>query len=166
MFIWQYINIDPTEVSRIQKSFMKAMPNNFNFFQPLTIDTDELMGMKIKQSVLIQLAPAPFNVGKIHTDVRHDNNVLAIQIPLINCENSITEFWEADQLAVATPSDSNGSTYQYFSKDQCKKIDQFQLINPLIFRTDIPHSVTNKSKSFRKAISLRFYTDPWHLVNI
>jgi hypothetical protein len=163
MFIWKYVDIDPREVSRIQKSFMKVMPLNFNFFQPLRIDTDEFMGMKIKIPVLIQTSP--YKSGQVHVDIRYDNNTLALQIPLINCENSVTEFWEANSLVKSKALDSDGIPYQFIPKENCKKIDEFVLTKPIIFRTDIPHSVTNRSNSFRKAISLRFYDDPWHLVD-
>jgi hypothetical protein len=164
MFIWQYIDIDPSEVNRIQELCMKVMPLNFKFFQELKLEVDEFIGMKIAQPVLIQ--SVPLKVGKIHIDSRSNNNILALQIPLINCENSITEFWHSDYPVEPTLLYSDKHEYQYIPREYCKKIDEFQLTKPLIFRTDIPHSVTNNSLSVRKAISLRFYTDPWHLINI
>jgi len=168
MFIWQYVDLDPDEVDRIQRSFIKATLTtiNFNFFQPLKIDTNEFMGMKIKNPVLIQAAP--FKSGQVHIDVRLDSNVLALQIPLVNCENSVTEFWEEKITEETQPwidGRDGGSPYKHISREYCKKIDEFVLTKPIVFRTDIPHSVTNKSKNFRKAISLRFYDDPWHLLN-
>ena len=163
MFIWQYIDIDPTEVRRIQELYMKVTALNL-FFQELKLEVDEFMGMKVRVFALIQ--SSPLSNGKIHVDYRHDNNVLALQIPLLNCENSITEFWQPNHPVDSAWRDRDGHPYQYIPRKHCNKIDEFQLTTPLIFRTDIPHSVTNNSKSFRKAISLRFYTDPWHLINI
>jgi hypothetical protein len=59
---------------------------------------------------------------------------------------------------------SNGQPYRYFDPTLCKKITEFKLIKPVLFRTDIPHSVSNHSDMIRQAISIRFKEDPWHLI--
>jgi hypothetical protein len=103
----------------------------------------------------------------IHKDFRpHDNNVLAINIPLFNCENSVTEFWETSENSTRVGHTSNGSPYIGFNRSRCKKIDEFKLTQPVLFRTDVPHSLNNYSNKNRLGISIRLVTDPWDLVSV
>jgi hypothetical protein len=121
--------------------------------------------MEILRSVLIQVEPNA--VGRIHTDFRPDKNFgdqLAIQIPLENCEHSITELWSSDYEPPIQYT-HNGQPYNYFDKSRCVKVSEFALTQPVIWRTDVPHSVNNFSDRPRLAISLRFKKDPWNLIN-
>jgi hypothetical protein len=123
------------------------------------------MGMSIFRAVLINAQPR--SVGMIHKDYRPvDNNVLAINIPLINCDEATTYFWDTTEDVNKVDYTSSGSPYIGFSPASCTKIDEFVLTKPAIFRTDIPHSVNNTTFKNRLAISLRFVKDPWHLINV
>ena len=161
MFIWQYINLPEDEVIKIQNEFRLKLPTNDLFFQNLNIETTNFFGMKIKAAVLIQAHPwAGLNNGGIHTDP--NDTKLAINIPLENCEDSITSFWESSipPMLHQTP---NKHSYEYYDQNYCKKITEFKLTKPVIFNTSIPHTVTNLSNKWRRAISLRFTEIPWHL---
>lgn len=165
MFVWQYVDLDPIEVNRIKKDYLTHLPNNSHFFQKVNIETDKFMGMEILRPILIQVEPNA--VGRIHTDFRPNKNFgdqLAIQIPLENCEHSLTELWSSDYEPPVQYT-SNGQPYNYFDRSRCIKISEFVLTSPVVWRTDVPHSVSNFSDKPRLAISLRFKKDPWNLVN-
>jgi hypothetical protein len=165
MFYWQYIDLDSSEVDKIKEDYLTHLPNNSHFFQEVNIENRTFMGMEIQRPVLIQVEARA--EGRIHTDFRPDKKFgdqLAIQIPLINCEHSVTELWSSDYEPPVQYT-HNGQPYNYFEKSRCIKVSEFVLIQPVIWRTDVPHSVSNYSNSPRLAISLRFKQDPWKLIN-
>ena len=163
MFLWKHIDIDPTEIKEIQIEYLKCLPKNDYFFQPLSIGITHFLGLEIQRAILIQVAPNA--IGRIHTDWRPSEygNQLALQIPLINCEHSVTSIWESDYTPPTQYTD-NGQPYNYYDQTRCKKLSHFNLTQPTIFRTDLPHSVDNPTDTIRKAISIRFKDDPWHLI--
>jgi hypothetical protein len=164
MFLWKYIDISNEEIENIKKLYLNNLPNNNHFFQPIDIDISNFLGLEVQRFVLIQVEANA--VGRIHTDWRPNNygNQLALNIPLINCENSTTSLWSSDY-DPPTQYTANGQPYNFFNPDRCIKLSEFRLTAPVIFRTDVPHSVDNPTSEIRKAISIRFKTDPWHLVN-
>jgi hypothetical protein len=164
MFLWKYINIDPLEVEKLKKVYRMRMPNNNHFFQTLNLPITEFLGMEVQRFVLIQVAPNA--IGRIHTDFRPNDygDQLALQIPLDNCEEGLTELWESEYDPPVQYTD-NGQPYRFFEPARCKKLSEFTLTQPLIFRTDVPHSASNMGNKIRRAISVRFKEDPWHLVN-
>ena len=165
MFIWQYIDLDPVEVDKIKEKYIASLPRTTHFFQTLELGVTEFIGRPVFKTVLI--TKLGNTIGEIHKDHRpNDNNVLAINIPLINCENSVTEFWESDEDNKFIQFNANRSPYISFDKAKCKKIDEFKLTQPILFRTDIPHSLSNYSNKPRLGISIRLATDPWDLVSV
>jgi hypothetical protein len=162
-FTWKYIGIDKNAVLEIQDIFLKNLPNTELFFQPLHLNIKEFIGLAVTQTVLIQIGPKSQD-PIIHTDHRIDNTVLALNIPLINCHQSVTELW-TNNSEPEIKKTTNGQPYKIFDITQCEKLTEFVLDRPVLFRTDIPHRVINRSDFPRKAISIRFKTDPWHLVN-
>lgn len=163
MFYWKHFDLDPAEVENIQKRFRWFMPKNLHFFQQLKIGLRDFMGREVQRFVLIQVAP--FSVGRIHTDFRPEQfgDKLALQIPLDNCENSVTHIWESSDVPPTQYTD-NGQPYNYFDPEKCRHITSFNLIKPTFFRTDLPHSVDNPTHEIRRAISIRFKEDPWDLI--
>jgi hypothetical protein len=162
-FIWKYIDVDQSLMEEIQDLYNTKLPNNNHFFQQVHLDLKKFLGLDIQRLILIQVEPNAR--GRIHTDWRPSEygDSLALNIPLYNCENSITEMWES-QYDPPVQYTSNGQPYRYFDPKQCKKISEFKLIKPVLFRTDIPHNVNNYSNLIRRAISIRFIEDPWHLI--
>ena len=163
MFIWQYIDVPLDEVLKIQQDFKNLLPNNLSFFQKIKIDTKMFMGALIDRPILIQVGAN--RISPIHRDIRHDGtrNRLAIQIPLDNCEESTTSFWESTGKPLLSKT-RNGHGYSYYEESMCTKLTEFKLTSPVIFDTEILHNVTNPTNQIRRAISLRFKNDPWHLV--
>jgi hypothetical protein len=181
MFYWQYIDLDPTEVKRIQEDYLKHLPNNSQFFQKVNIENRTFMGMEIYLPVLIQMKARDVD-GIIHTDLRQEHGIemtigdqlegshltigdqLAVQIPLINCEHSLTELWSSAYQPHVEYT-ANGQGYRYYERSSCTKVSEFALTQPVIWRTDIPHCVSNYSDSPRLAISLRFKKYPRKLIS-
>ena len=169
MFIWKYIDIPIDLVEEIKQEYKLGMTKNEFFLQDVNIKMKKFMGLEIESPALIQVRPNFLKHLNIHTDEYNTSTInqpmLAINIPLENCENSTTAFWKSNKKPIrkSTP---NSFTYdQYFSK-HCEKIDEFKLTQPVIFNTQIPHSVINPTNKWRRAISLRFIEDPWHLTKL
>jgi len=162
-FLWKYIDIDLDVINEITSLYLKSLPLNNHFFQPLSLGIQNFLDLEVKRFVLIQVEP--FAIGRIHTDFRpaEFGDCLAINIPLQNCENSVTEIWKCNCDSPVRYT-SNGQPYRYFDKENCIKISEFFLNKPVLFRTDLPHSVSNKSNKTRRAMSIRFKDDPWHLI--
>ena len=168
MFIWKYIDLPEKEVEDLKSRYMdskESWKSPHFFFQSLDLGIKEFIGRPVFKTVLIMAAPNL--VGKLHIDYRpHDNNTLAINIPLINCENAITEFWKSSESSSVVEYTPSGSPYlSCGDRSTCTKIDEYRLVRPVLFNTSIPHSVNNYSDKPRIAISLRLETDPWDLVN-
>ena len=163
MFYWKYIDLDETLIKSLQDEYHKHLPDNSHFFQQLELPIKEFLGLEVQRFVLIQVVPNA--TGRIHTDWRPSNfgNQLALNIPLEHCEHSITSLWSSDYTP-PTQYTENGQPYNFYDADRCVKITEFKLTQPVLFRTDLPHSVDNPTDKIRKAISVRFKQDPWHLV--
>lgn len=168
MFIWQHIELPSDEVSEITNRALEVvdqMTESNHFYQGLDLGITKFMGLDLFKIVLIQSLGRA--LGNIHIDYRafDNNNTLAINFPLINCENSVTEFWESDHYDPNLRYTSSNTPYIGFTRDNCRKISEYKLVKPVIFNTSVPHSVRNYSVAPRLAISLRLKHDPWHLVN-
>ena len=103
----------------------------------------------------------PGSTGGVHTDLGpHD---LALQLPVKNCVDtdtviyrSIGQHWLKRTVPVG----------YYWNIENVEEIDRYTLTDrPIIFNIKHPHSVVNRSRLHRQAISVRFEKDPWYLVN-
>jgi hypothetical protein len=164
MFYWKYCDIPEEDIKFIQNMYKENMPSNREFFQEITMPLKTFIDSKIAKAVLIQVAP--FANCPIHADhVNGSNCKLALNIPLENCENSVTRLWDISDQVTEVKYTPNKARYHYYDPLLCKKITEFQLTKSVLFDTTVPHSVHNMSDKWRRAISLRFESDPWHLVN-
>jgi len=163
MFIWQYIDLPENEVIKIQNEFRLQLPNNDLFFQSVNIGITEFCSMPLESAILIQVAPkAGIHHTGIHTDINPSE--LALNIPLENCDDSITSFWETFK-PLEIRETPNKLFYNYYDPNHCRKIAEFKLTKPVIFNSVIAHNVSNPTDKWRRAISLRFKTAPWHLIS-
>lgn len=82
-------------------------------------------------------------------DIHVDNNrKCTLNIPLFNCENSITSFYEdIDILNCNIEKSPQG--YITYIKNDLKEVYAFTIDHPIIFNTSIPHSVINNGTSDR-----------------
>lgn len=162
---WKYIDLDPAEVERVKHAYLTKMPNTSHFFNTIDVGIKDFMGMPLFKTVLINSQPR--SVGVIHVDYQLiPHSVLAINIPLINCDEAKTCFWDTTEDVNKVSFTTNGAPYTNFSFESCTKVDEFILTQPAVIRVDVPHSVNNPSFKNRLAISLRFLSDPWDLINV
>jgi hypothetical protein len=162
MFTFQYLdNLDQEEINKFQQAYSIAKYNPNYDFQYVETGLTHFMGIQIAKCVLITLQPNGHL--PLHVDQR---NGLALNIPLLNCEQTVTELWECDR-PYSVGFTKNGIPYHYYPKDTVKeKLGEFILTKPVLFDVQVPHSSTNYSNSMRLAISLRFMQEPWHLVSM
>lgn len=163
-FYWKPIEMAAEEVNFLVSESYKVLPDNTDFFQVIKLPVKKVLDLNVYFFGLIQVEGN--SPGTIHTDYRHSHMKvgfqLALNIPLENCENSTTSFWKSDYEPPFQILD-NGSPYNIFDQDRCKKITEFNLTQPTLLRIDIPHCVANPTDKIRKALSVRFIKDPWHL---
>lgn len=82
-------------------------------------------------------------------DVHIDNNrKCTLNIPLFNCENSVTSFYEDVDITKCTI-EKSPQGYITYIKDNLKETFSFTIDQPIIFNTSIPHSVINNGISDR-----------------
>lgn len=162
-FYWKYIDLLQDDLHYIKEKYLKVLPNNDYFFQSLDLGLTHFLGLEVQRFVLIQVLPGA--VGRIHTDYRPKEfgYQLALQIPLINCDQCTTMMWNSDYVPPVQYT-NNGQPYNFYDPARCIKVTEFNLVKPVLWRTDVPHSVNNPTAEIRKAISIRFKQDPWHLI--
>jgi hypothetical protein len=144
---------------------------------PGLIDAFANMGLTMKQMILFNNLPNDINVKDhndpkslfIHTDAQddpespHDGHkgvvtdfspVHALNIPLINCEGSMTLFYER----------INNNPGVYFVNPGCggdahqdvKEVARFELHSPAVLRINVPHAVWNPHSEDRVVATFRF----------
>ena len=94
-FYWKYIDLDIDLVEEVREIYLKNLPDyskGTSFFQCLDLKLPLIKGRRVLTPALIYTAPNA-NTGFSHKDpVDHINgsSAYALNIPLINCENSKT----------------------------------------------------------------------------
>lgn len=91
------------------------------------------------------------------------NPEFAINIPLENCENSLTLWYELldkEQAGVHYPKYDCGG----HDPKNCKEVYRFELTQPAVLRINAPHAVHNPHTELRTVATMRFYTDLSYLL--
>lgn len=101
--------------------------------------------------------------GSLHIDSQ--KNSLALNFPVINCDDSYTSLYKIDSGIPSVVKMENGLTRLSFDDCDAVELTRFYLKHhAVLFNTKIPHQVFNFSDKTRLAISFRFVRDPWHLI--
>lgn len=148
---------------------------------PDVVDAFAKLGLTPRQMILFDNAPNNINEkdhksGKavfVHIDARDDEReetdfdpTNAINIPLVNCAESETLFYE---LLI----DDEGEMYRYYedfymcgglNHKMIKEVDRFKLDKPAILRVNIPHGVYNPTNEIREVATFRCYENTDHLL--
>jgi hypothetical protein len=119
----------------------------------------------ILEMAALHLMPA-HREGQLHSD--NDESLrprLALNLDIENSDLTKTILFKVNNSGnlSSTPRGLPYVLYQY-SEDTCKKITEYDLSKPVLFDTAKPHLVTNNTNYRRVAISLRFKSDPIHLI--
>jgi hypothetical protein len=94
--------------------------------------------------------------------------VAKLNIPLKNTKDTFTEWYEVPELndikSVESPFGNPFLDLQNVDLAKCKKINEVELISPLIFNSSIPHKVRFEStlKEPRVVLSCMFFKEPKH----
>jgi hypothetical protein len=133
------------------------------------------LGLYIKQIIFISFPPTDLNSTDmndpktiyIHVDSKDDNEHLlkdsaptlfspkyVLNIPLVNCENSTTFFYD-----FIDPNKQTKSTHIHFGGcvdySNVVEVDKFTLNKPAFLKVSVPHAVHNPTDSLRIVCSMR-----------
>jgi len=100
--------------------------------------------------------------AEIHRD---DTSVpLRINIPILNCKGSQTEFWKTsvEPTRIFLP---NGVPYLYIDKKNCELMETFELDTPTVLLVKEPHSVSVGENVPRISLTVEFIEDIEYLLN-
>jgi hypothetical protein len=157
-FIWKYMDIDQNLIDEIKDIYLKNIKKDlthYGFFQNIDATIPNIMGQQVVIPALIY-CPRKYAPQYSHKD-RVTHSTLALNIPLINCENSKTIFYECEK------------TDKFIYKERlteakdiskCQEIGSYILDKPILFNTQVLHAVFNHSDMPRLSISLRFEKNP------
>jgi hypothetical protein len=107
---------------------LDSIPELHNLFEPYKID--------IQQAIIIATANTDKTQG-IHID--YNRGSTRINIPIINCSNSITNFYRTFEEVVLV--NKPNLIYYELQYNHCRLVDSFVLHCPTVMRTDVPHQV-------------------------
>lgn len=110
------------------------------------------MNIKIKRiSIVSHVVPGS---SRIHRDDTNCN--VRINIPILNCDNSVTNFYKTDARPVKRFTE-NGTPYLQIDNSQCVLVDSFCLNRPAALRVTEPHQVIiNPDYSPRISCTIEF----------
>lgn len=173
-FCYKEIQIDNYEsiISELIKTINYAsFRDNFNY-----LDVDSILNKNFNlfkwanenNCIINKAAIIISTVRSSYADPHIDSqdNYLALNFPLFNCENSYTAFYDLKDVdSIIDDIKPNGVIYKKIVfNSQPKEIDRYKLDRPIILNTKVPHKIFHNSQIPRYAISFRFKEDPWHLV--
>ena len=114
----------------------------------------------------IGAATITFNTYKpsIHIDdVFHE---CRINLPVLNCEGSATEFYEGGEFIAAHTVEKKSPYYVLDPTSSPVKVDEVEIIQPTVIRVRAPHCVrTNPETLPRISLSVAFTVDPVFLLD-
>jgi hypothetical protein len=161
-FIWKYMDLNGDLIDEIKEIYLnklkKTSVTQYAFFQVLDVSLPTIMGKKVYIPGLIY-SPGRYTPPNCHKDpIQNPSPIhLAVNIPLINCENSKTILYKCDKTDIMMYRERPAET-KHLSK--CQEIDSYVLNKPILFNTQVLHAVFNYSDEPRIAISLRFEKNP------
>jgi hypothetical protein len=96
-----------------------------------------------------------------HVDAVGPGVMARLNIPLLNCEGSITEFYTYPHEPILVHTIGGVPYMELEYPDQCVKVDEVELNQPTLLRVSEPHRVVNVSNKLpRLALSIQLSPDP------
>ncbi len=133
------------------QDFCKFVPSILTVFNPLNLTVKR-----------VAFTAAVKDIG-IHRD--KSESVARINLPIINCEHSITKFWktETEPTLLHLP---NGVPYLFLDEKDCTLVDSICLNKPAVLRIAEPHSIhVQIDKIPRISLTVEFHENIEHLLN-
>jgi hypothetical protein len=136
-------------------TILKMIPEIQYMFNPLKIN--------VKQISLIKSVGTSINNG-IHRD--HTTCNVRVNLPIMNCEESFTNFYSSSAEPTKVFSRTNGVPYYQLNLSDCKLIDSMCLHMPAALRVREPHQVVaNKQCLPRVSCTIEFYENIDYLLD-
>lgn len=158
-FTWQYMDLDSELVEEIKSIYFKILPENLNtlnFFNQKDISIPDIFGFKVTCASLI------YTNGNLARKYAHKDPIihstLALNIPLVNCESSVTTLYKDSKHAICI--NHRHELIDLLPVDKGEILSTYILDRPILFNTRFFHAVKNNSPEPRLAISLRFDRNP------
>ena len=102
------------------------------------------------------------NKGTLHIDGTHIPN--RITLPILNCENSITTFYQVSEEGTSGLQE-NGLGATYYDSSKATPVASYELTGPVVIRVNKPHQVVSTNSIFpRISCTLAFKEDIEHLL--
>jgi hypothetical protein len=157
VFTWKYIDLDNELVDEIKDIYLKNLKKDladYAFFQILPIKIPNIKGIEVLYAGLVYSAANAIPKYSHKDPKDHPGSTLALNIPLINCDNSLTTLYNNLKSPIYTL--YNNRISEIAKRSDCKVITSYTLNRPIIFNNQVLHAVDNFSPEPRLAISLRF----------
>jgi hypothetical protein len=133
------------------QTFLSDNPVFFNFVQQYDL--------AIRSIAIINTRPQ--TVLSLHTD--HESGSLytiALNICIENCHNSPTKMYDLIKGTSIFKISANNKPYYAYNPEDCQYVCEFNLDQPTLFDTAIPHQVYNLTDHRRLSVSFRFSREP------
>jgi hypothetical protein len=115
--------------------------------------------LQIESIGIIIVAPNTNNI--IHIDYTSKPvSSLALNMEIQNCRIPKTKLYLTESTPVITYTLSNTEYCKYNDDAVFTQVGEFDLYQPVLFETQIPHQVCNQTNKRRVSISFRFSKDP------
>lgn len=118
----------------------------------------DLKGLDPLRIAWVQIRPGQTQV--VHRDIGY---TLALQLPVQGCEGVPTIIYESQDPGHRIG--NHNHSYINYNPTGVREIDRYVLTKPLLFQSSTIHSVQNFTDHKRYALSVRFRTDPWWLLD-
>lgn len=138
---------------------------DLNFLNNCTLFGDwcKKNNLEIRKAAII-MSDQKFNHFPPHIDSQ--DNALALNFPISNCEDSYTEFYEIPKNSlIITKKKENVLSKSIIAESFGNCITKYNLNSAVIINTHRPHKIVCANTKKRICLSIRFMKDPWHLVN-
>jgi hypothetical protein len=147
------------ELYKTESKFTPESPEPFSKCWQLVKAIETLTPWSNVQGIVIiscSITP-PFD---IHTD--NYDTTYALNIPLLNCEDSYTLFYKVKdgQVPVSKAVEqTHNLPYTFYRPDQVEVIDKMYLHKAALFNVNVPHKPVTETDSVRLILSVRFFKE-------
>jgi len=109
------------------------------------------------------LVTAPNSTLRLHNDGNDENpKYLALNWPLLNCNNTIMRWYNAD-ISVKNYVEEGYGVFDLYDIFSATKLAETEIISPTLVNIQCPHDVDNPLDSSRFMLSIRFDVEPFDI---
>ena len=137
-------------------ALLKAVPEIGIFFKSIKLSIRE-----ISITVVNQYQDVGLHIDELPVRAK-------VNFPILNTKNTFNQWYEVPKEILETVDpiiNQFGSAYydlQSVDLNRCKKIDEFELLQPVVFNSQIPHRIhiTSEAKLPRLVMPCTFFNEP------